>query len=53
MAKPIKITPVLRGQNAINFFNRLEENRTKVVSKEYLSNIRDLAKQLQSLSRTK
>ena len=26
MAKPIKITPVLKGRDAINFLNKLKDN---------------------------
>lgn len=48
MAKPIKITPVLKGEDAINFYKRLEANKEKKVSKEYLATIRESAKSLQA-----
>jgi len=51
MAKPIKNTPVLEGKDAINFFNKLEENRNKKVNKGLLSAIRESARQFQSILR--
>ncbi|SES11632.1 hypothetical protein SAMN04488023_1334 [Pedobacter rhizosphaerae] len=53
MAKPIKITPVLRGNDATNFLNSIKENSTKMVSKETLVNIREQATKLKSIFRTR
>ena len=53
MAKPIQITPVLKGKDAITFFNKLEENKNRPVEKAYLSEIRNNARQLQSILKVK
>lgn len=50
MAKPIKITPVLRGRDAINFYTKLEENKTKKVDIGFVQAAREAAEKL--LSRT-
>ncbi|WP_416445333.1 hypothetical protein ACH3O9_06145 [Leeuwenhoekiella sp. A16] len=47
MAKPIKITPVLRGRDAINFYSHIEENKTKKVSKDFLSSVKLAAEKFQ------
>jgi hypothetical protein len=39
MAKPIKITPVLRGRDAINFLNKLKDNKQSSSNASVLSNI--------------
>jgi hypothetical protein len=49
MAKPIKNTPVLKGRDAINFFNALEQNKDKKIDKNILMSIREDAKKLQSI----
>ena len=36
MAKPIKNTPVLKGKDAINFYAKIEENRSKKVDRATL-----------------
>jgi hypothetical protein len=51
MAKPIKNTPVLEGKDAINFFAKLEENKSKKVDRAYLSALRESAKKLQAILR--
>lgn len=48
MAKPIKITPVLRGRDAINFYNRLEENKNQTVSKDFLKSVIEAAEKFQA-----
>ena len=48
MAKPIKITPVLRGRDAINFYTKLEENKTKTVSNDLLKSIKTSAEKFQA-----
>jgi hypothetical protein len=53
MAKPIKITPVLKGTDAVNFFKKLDENKLKKVDNTYLLAIRNSAKQLQSILKAK
>jgi hypothetical protein len=49
MAKPIKVTPVLRGQDAINFLKRLNENLNKKVSADVLLDIRTVAEKFQAI----
>jgi len=49
MAKPIKITPVLRGKDAINFLNKLDSQNNKKVSKESLLSIREDAQKLKAI----
>jgi hypothetical protein len=49
MAKPIKHTPVLKGRDAINFYAKIEENRSKKVDKATLLAIREGAAQLRSI----
>ncbi|MHA4893296.1 hypothetical protein ACXZ1K_00990 [Pedobacter sp. PWIIR3] len=53
MAKPIKITPVLRGNDATRFLNAVKENSTKTVSKEAIMEIREHAAKLNSVFRSK
>lgn len=52
MAKPIKNTPTLEGKDAINFFERLKENKNKKVERTYLLSILEQAKQLKSILKT-
>jgi hypothetical protein len=49
MAKPIKNTPVLKGQDAINFFFHLESNRNKKVDREVYASIIKNAQLLKSI----
>ncbi len=49
MAKPIKITPVLKGQDAVNFHRNLKTGDAVKVSKEVLVAIRKDANKLKSL----
>lgn len=49
MAKPIKNTPTLKGKDAINFYAKLEENRSKKVDRSYLMSIRHEAAKLKSI----
>lgn len=53
MAKPIKITPILRGNDANRFLNTVKENSTKTVSKDTILGIRERASKLNSIFRTK
>lgn len=49
MAKPIKVTPVLRGKDAVNFLKTINENRHKKVSEEVLLDIRAVAKKFKAI----
>jgi len=49
MAKPIKNTPILKGQDAINFFVNLDSNKNKKVDREQLASIRKSAQLLGSI----
>ena len=49
MAKPIKMTPVLKGQDAVNFHINLKKSDTVRVSKEILIAIRKDSDKLKSL----
>lgn len=48
MAKPIKITPVLRGNDAVRFLDAIEKNSQKKVSSETITSIRNGANKLNS-----
>jgi len=49
MAKPIKETPILRGKDAVNFFQNMKEAENTKVSPAELSKIRDNANRLKSI----
>lgn len=49
MAKPIKVTPVLKGKDAANFLKRVDENRAKKVSNDVLLDIREIAKEFKAI----
>ncbi len=49
MAKPIKITPVLRSNDAVNFYRKLEENKNSKISREHLLEIRKNAAEFRSI----
>lgn len=49
MAKPIKITPVLKGEDAVNFYRNLRESDNIRVSNDTLLAIRQDANKLKSL----
>jgi hypothetical protein len=49
MAKPIKITPVLKGKDAIKFLNTINLNKDKKVDKEQLAAIQANANALRAL----
>lgn len=51
MAKPIKLTPVLIGHDAVVFFDKLQENSTKKMDKNMLSSIREDAHKLQAIAK--
>lgn len=53
MAKPIKVTPVLKGKDALNFYHKLEENQSRGTQKGKLFEIRNSARQLQSIFKVK
>lgn len=49
MAKPIKITPVLKGDDAVKFYRSLRESNDRTVSRDTLVSIRRDAEKLKSL----
>ncbi|WP_166566811.1 hypothetical protein [Emticicia sp. CRIBPO] len=49
MAKPIKITPVLKGQDAVNFFGKLKSNSSKKINAETLLSIQRDAEKIQAI----
>lgn len=53
MAKPIKMTPVLKGNDATKFLNSVKENSKKMVSKETVMAIREQATKLNSIFRAR
>lgn len=53
MAKPIKITPVLKGQDALNFHRSVRYSDTVRVRKDVLLGIREDANKLKALFKHK
>jgi hypothetical protein len=53
MAKPIKNTPILKGKDAVAFFENLEKNKQKKVDIDYLLAIRNNAKEFQNILKVK
>jgi hypothetical protein len=49
MAKPIKETPILRGKDAVNFFQHMKEVQNTKVSVADLSKIKQNAERLKSI----
>ncbi|MEK6450024.1 MULTISPECIES: hypothetical protein [Myroides] len=49
MAKPIKITPVLRGKDAIVFLNKVNDIKHSTSSKSKLKAIREDSNALKSI----
>lgn len=49
MAKPIKTTPILRSNDAVNFYRKLEDNKDSKISKERLLEIRKTATEFRSI----
>ncbi|MBS1519570.1 MAG: hypothetical protein JST50_01130 [Bacteroidetes bacterium] len=49
MAKPIKETPILKGKDAVTFFQNMKEAENKTVSAAELSRIKQEANKLKSL----
>lgn len=49
MAKPIKTTPILKGQDATKFLNQVSENSKKTASPDSLTAIRNGANKLNSI----
>jgi hypothetical protein len=52
MAKPIKITPVLKGRDAINFLNKLKDNK-QPTSNSSIFSIRKEAEAFKTLIKKK
>lgn len=51
MAKPINITPILRGKDALSFFDKLKNNSSKIVSVSTLHRISKDANKLRSIAK--
>ena len=51
MAKPINITPVLRGKEASKFFVKLEANSVKKTSRSFVEQIRKDAASLSAITK--
>jgi len=49
MARDIKTTPVVRGQDAVRFYKELEASRNQVADKAVLERIEASVKYIQSL----
>ena len=49
MARPIKVTPVLRGKEALRFYAQLEENKRNPNALEELRAIQEGAKKFLSM----
>lgn len=49
MAKPIKETPILRGKDAVNFFQNMKEAQNTKVSSADLDRIRQNANRMKSI----
>lgn len=52
MTKAIKITPTLTGQDAVNFFRKINFNRSKKVDKKILKSIKNDADKLHAILKT-
>jgi hypothetical protein len=48
MAKPIKHTPIVKGNDAINFLSQLQENKHRKVDRSTIISIRQDAQKLKS-----
>lgn len=51
MAKPINITPVLKGEDAIAFLNKLKAKSIKKIKTSSFQTIREDAKALRAISK--
>jgi hypothetical protein len=51
MAKPIKETPILRGKDAVKFFQRIKESENVKISAEKLNQIKTDANKLISIAK--
>ena len=51
MAKPIKITPVLKNSEAISFHRNLEKNKVSKVSLTRLLEVKNTAQEFRALIR--
>lgn len=52
-AKPIKMTPILKGQDAVNFHRNLKASDSIRVSKDVLFAIKEDANKLKSLFKSR
>ena len=51
MAKPINITPVLRGSEASKFFKKLKVNKSRIINKSFLTKINEDAELLLAITK--
>jgi hypothetical protein len=51
MAKPINITPVLKGKDAVNFLKKVKANSVKKISIATLQNISKDANALRTIAK--
>lgn len=51
MARPIKETPILSGNDAVRFLNTIEENKTKKASPEELARMRKNYERLKAMAK--
>ena len=51
MAKPINITPILRGKHASKFFKKLEANKSAVPSESRMRKIESDTKLFRSITK--
>jgi len=51
MAKPINITPVLKGNQAVKFYSKLRTNKNKTVSNCKVEQIKKDANALKSIAK--
>ncbi|MEX0686750.1 MAG: hypothetical protein WD267_04040 [Balneolales bacterium] len=49
MAKPIKLTPVLKGKDAVNFYNKLRLNKKEGLKKQRRKSIKEQADKLRAI----
>lgn len=51
MAKPINHTPILKGKDAVDFFNLINQNKDKKVDSSFIASIKKDAEKLKSIFR--
>jgi hypothetical protein len=51
MAKPIKATPVVKGKDAVRFWENFEKNKDKKATTEEIKRIKDNFEKLKAISK--